>query len=436
LPACDDCHQAHTIARVDLSDFRQGIIGQCETCHREVTATYFDTLHGKVAKLGSAKTARCHDCHGSHDILPTEDPASRLSRGKVIETCRQCHPSSNRKFVGYLTHATHHDRQRYPYLFYSFWGMTALLIGTFVFFGLHTLLWLPRNLREWWRRRKDPRPEAHRYIQRFDAYSRFLHVLVVVSFLTLAITGMTLKFAEVGLFQTVSRFLGGFEVTGFLHRAAALVTFAYFFLHLLYLGHKLRNRTLRLRELFHGEDSLVPGLADVRDFLATMRWFLGLGPRPAYGRWTYWEKFDYFAVFWGIFVIGLSGLLLWFSEFFTSVFGLPGWLLNVATIIHSDEALLATGFIFTVHFFNTHFRPDRFPMDPVIFTGRVSVAELQHERPRQFEAMGGDEGVRSRLVSPPSLFLTRLSTIFGLSALVVGLTTVLMVLYAMLYLYR
>ena len=48
---------------------------------------------------------------------------------------------------------------------------------------------------------------------------------------------------------------------------------------------------------------------------------------------------------------------------------IPGWFLNVATIIHSDEALLADGFIFTVHFFNTHLRPEKFPMDIVDLHG-------------------------------------------------------------------
>ena len=96
-----------------------------------------------------------------------------------------------------------------------------------------------------------------------------------------------------------------------------------------------------------------------------MKWFVGKGPRPNYGRWTYWEKFDYLAVFWGVAIIGFSGLVLWFPVFFTKFF--PGWVINVSQIIHSDEALLAVGFIFTVHFFNTHFRPEAFPMDTVIF---------------------------------------------------------------------
>ncbi len=120
------------------------------------------------------------------------------------------------------------------------------------------------------------------------------------------------------------------------------------------------------------------------------------GPKPQFDRWTYWEKFDFLAVFWGMFAIGLSGLMLWFPEFFT-IF-LPGWILNIATIVHSDEALLASGFIFTVHFFNTHFRPSKFPIDTVIFTGRIPKYELVEERPEQYKRMmaGEDIGDLSR----------------------------------------
>ncbi|OGU58649.1 MAG: hypothetical protein A2V66_03835 [Ignavibacteria bacterium RBG_13_36_8] len=148
LPVCNDCHFSHTIERVDEDDFRQGILSQCGRCHMDVTETYFDTFHGKVSKLGSVKTAKCYDCHGSHNILPTYNPRSTLSRENVINTCKRCHPNSNRKFVGYLTHATHHDKDKYPFLFYTFWFMTFLLVGTFSFFGIHTLLWLPRALKE------------------------------------------------------------------------------------------------------------------------------------------------------------------------------------------------------------------------------------------------------------------------------------------------
>ncbi len=148
LPVCHDCHQSHTIQRVDYSDFRQEILDQCGNCHLDVTETYFDTFHGKVSKLGAVQTAKCYDCHGSHKILPPSNPESTLSRRNVVETCKTCHPNSNRKFVGYLTHATHHDKDKYPYLHYTYVFMTSLLVGVFAFFGLHTILWIPRALYE------------------------------------------------------------------------------------------------------------------------------------------------------------------------------------------------------------------------------------------------------------------------------------------------
>ncbi len=148
LPTCYDCHKSHSIERVERSDFRQGIMEQCGNCHLDVTETYFSTLHGKVSKLGEIGAAKCYDCHGSHNILPPTDINSTLSRKNVVETCKSCHPNSNHKFVGYLTHATHHDPDKYPVLFYTFWGMTILLVSTFTFFGLHTLLWFPRALKE------------------------------------------------------------------------------------------------------------------------------------------------------------------------------------------------------------------------------------------------------------------------------------------------
>jgi cytochrome b subunit of formate dehydrogenase len=123
----------------------------------------------------------------------------------------------------------------------------------------------------------------------------------------------------------------------------------------------------------------------MRDFVAHQKWFFGKGPRPQFDRWTYWERFDYFAVFWGVAIIGASGLVMWFPKFFTRF--MPGWGINIALIIHSDEALLAAGFIFTFHFFNTHFRIEKFPMDTVIFSGRISKTELLHERKRWYDRL-------------------------------------------------
>jgi cytochrome b subunit of formate dehydrogenase len=435
LPVCKDCHISHKIKRVDLDSFRQEILEQCGKCHEDVFETYSETFHGKVSKLGEARAAKCYDCHGAHNVLPPSEPSSTLSRANIVTTCKACHPNSNRKFIGYLTHATHHNKSKYPYLFYTFWLMTGLLIGTFAFFGTHTVLWLPKALSEK-RAHTTVRVMQGPYYERFDAFTRFLHLLVIVSFLSLAITGMTIKFSGVSVFQTLSAAMGGYAVTGFVHRVAAVITFIYFILHLGYLIRKKRKNRRTFKDMLTGEDSLMFRKRDLVELGQTLKWFLGRGPRPQYGRWTYWEKFDYFAVFWGVAIIGMSGLLLWFPEFFTRHFGIPGSLINIATIIHSDEALLAAGFIFTIHFFNTHFRPEKFPMDPVIFTGRVPLKEMKEDRPREFTESLRTREIRKKMVEAPPLWLVRGSKIFGLTCLAIGIFIIVLIIYAMIFLYR
>jgi uncharacterized protein with PIN domain len=144
LPVCSDCHTAHSIRRADEDGFKLEIMDRCGKCHAEIAKTYFDTYHGKVSRLGYTKTAKCYDCHGAHDIQKVTDPRSHLSRANVVATCQKCHVAATRRFAGYLTHATHHDPKKYPFLFWVFWGMTSLLVGTFIVGGVHTLLWLPR----------------------------------------------------------------------------------------------------------------------------------------------------------------------------------------------------------------------------------------------------------------------------------------------------
>lgn len=146
LPVCSDCHTAHAIQRADKDQFKLEIMNKCGRCHAAIAETYFETYHGKVSRLGYTNTAKCYDCHGAHDIRNVNDPQSRLSRANVVGTCGRCHTGATRRFAGYLTHATHHDPAKYPFLFWTFWGMTTLLIGTFVVGGVHTLLWLPRAL--------------------------------------------------------------------------------------------------------------------------------------------------------------------------------------------------------------------------------------------------------------------------------------------------
>ncbi len=271
--------------------------------------------------------------------------------------------------------------------------------------------------------------------QRFTRLNRVLHALMIVSFMSLALTGMTLKFSYTSWAAFLSRRLGGFESAGFIHRAAATLMFGLFAVHLWDLD-RLRRREHggSWRKLLLGADTLLFTRRDLSELVGSLRWFLGRGPRPRYGRWTYWEKFDYFAVFWGIFVIGSTGLMLWFPVLFTKI--LPGWFINVATIIHSDEALLATGFIFTVHFFNTHLRPEKFPMDIVIFTGRMPVAEWRRDKPAEYEQLQAEGGIPARLVEPYQPVVIRAIRAFAWAALGLGTFMVLWIVYAMVFAYR
>ncbi|MBD3402894.1 hypothetical protein GF420_08355 [candidate division GN15 bacterium] len=435
LPICSDCHQSHDITESELSGFRLEIMQQCGNCHEDVTESYFETFHGKVSQLGFTAAAMCYDCHGAHDILPPDEPASSLSRQNVVETCGKCHEGSHLQFAGYLSHATHHDRTKYPILFYTFWFMTTLLVTTLVVAGTHTLLWLPRSfqtMRQHRKMREEVRGQLE--FQRFKPLHRRLHIMVVISFLGLAITGMVIKFSYLGWAQWIAAMLGGPESTGFIHRVCAIITFAYFGIHLFDVIREKRRQGQTWKQYLLHKESMLPNRQDWRELKATLKWFIGMGPRPEYGRWTYWEKFDYFAVFWGVAIIGSTGLLLWFPEFFTLF--LPGWIINVATIVHSDEALLAVAFIFTVHFFNTHFRPDKFPMDTVIFTGRMPVEELKHDRPREYRELIRTRQIRKHLVPPLPPYAVRGLRIFGTIALLIGLALIILIIYAEVFGYR
>jgi cytochrome b subunit of formate dehydrogenase len=177
-----------------------------------------------------------------------------------------------------------------------------------------------------------------------------------------------------------------------------------------------------------GSDSMVPQPQDAVDLYNHLKWFLSLGPRPQFDRWTYWEKFDYWAVFWGMAIIGGSGLLLWFPEFFARF--LPGWMFNIASLVHGEEALLAVGFIFTIHFFNGHLRPEKFPMDTVIFTGRISEAELKHERRVEYERLLREGRLAAEEAPPPTLESRAFGWFVGGAALLLGIVAIVLIVYS------
>jgi hypothetical protein len=152
-PVCIDCHTAHEIRRVEGPAWQLEIVKECGTCHRQSLKTYRDTFHGQVTALGFTRVARCSDCHGSHQIRAVSDRQSSVSGANLVSTCRKCHPKANENFVRYSPHGDPTDKEKYPRLYYATLFMEALLIGVFVFFGLHAVLWLLRSSLESWRRR-------------------------------------------------------------------------------------------------------------------------------------------------------------------------------------------------------------------------------------------------------------------------------------------
>jgi cytochrome b subunit of formate dehydrogenase len=260
--------------------------------------------------------------------------------------------------------------------------------------------------------------------------SRLLHALLILSFLGLSLSGMPLRYSSTPWAKALTHAFGGVHATGQIHRLFALLMFSVFAAHLIDLFRTSRNLG-GWHAMLTGPNSMVPNLTDVRMFFASLRWFIGSGPRPRYGRYTYWEKFDYFAVFWGMLIIGSTGLVMCFPEIFSRF--LSGEWQNVAVIVHSDEALLAVLFIFIIHFFNTHLRPDRFPMDMSIFTGYISVEDLQRERPEEYKRLQSESLITGESALPYSPFYIFLVRLYACLALLIGLTMLFLVARAILF---
>ena len=453
-PTCTDCHGVHAIAKVDNdAKGREFHTRACLACHDDrammernhVTPiageTFFNSFHGKNVHLGyPEKVAGCADCHTSHAVRKADDPASSVNRAHLVDTCGQCHAGASSSFVQYIPHADDGNRKKSPALYWTRIAMTGLLVGTFLFFWAHSILWAIRAFVEKQKKARDPSAHAEapsagagNTYRRFTPTQVVLHLVVIVSFLTLALTGLPLKFNDAPWARAVMAAIGGPGRARLVHHAAAIVTFGYFAVALAMSvsflrakgvgGHGIVARLL-------GPESLFPNRRDWRDLKGMFRWFFFKGPKPSFDRWTYWEKFDFMAVFWGMFAIGSSGLMLWFPETFARI--LPGWMFNVATIIHSDEALLATGFIFTVHFFNTHFRPEKFPMDTVIFDGHLTEQEMVEERGDQWRRYQAEGRVDALVVTKPtSLAWGLFFRVFGFLALAVGLSLAVGMVYAL-----
>jgi cytochrome b subunit of formate dehydrogenase len=218
------------------------------------------------------------------------------------------------------------------------------------------------------------------YVVRFDAHERIQHILLVTSFLALVVTGFPQKFPSIELCQWLMDVMGGIQTVRLVHRIAGGVMIFDGVYHMAYVSFTV----LVLQRT--GPLQMIPNLKDVKDAVRTVQYFLGMSLRPPkYGRFSYLEKFDYWAVFWGMFVMGGSGLILLFPVFATRF--LPGQIIIASFRAHSDEALLAVTWIAVVHIFYAHLAPRIFPFNMSIFSGRVPASRYRHEHPLEYEKL-------------------------------------------------
>jgi cytochrome b subunit of formate dehydrogenase len=257
---------------------------------------------------------------------------------------------------------------------------------------------------------------GERYYHRFTVAQRWLHGVLVITFLGLAATGLPLRFSSAPVWQAVARIVGGFGAILFLHKLCAIALTVAFLIHVA----DILYRVIAKKEfgLVWGPNSLVPNLKDFQDFWGHIKWFFWLGPKPKFDRYAYWEKVDYWAVFWGMGIIGLSGYAMWFAPFFAKL--VPGSWLNIALLIHAEEALLAVSFIFTIHFFNEHLRPHNFPMDVTIFTGKQTEEEFKERHPEEYARLAESGTLDGLRTESPSPWLKNVSRILGVTAILIG----------------
>jgi cytochrome b subunit of formate dehydrogenase len=350
-----------------------------------------------------------------------------------LETCQKCHEGATASFARFEPHGTTHDFKRYPYLWMASNFMLLLIGGTFAFFWSHSALWFYREYKE--RKERKSRPQVKtdtlldgklkgKHYQRFPQIWRVAHLIFALSLMTLALTGMSVLYADSAWAPVVMHWLGGPQVAAVIHRTCAVLFAIIVFVQLIYfVVHIAQNR--RTFDWF-GPNSLTPRLQDIRDIFAMVKWFFGLGPKPVFDRWTYWQKFDYWAPLGAVIFIGATGLMLWFPNVTTAL--LPGWILNVATILHGEVGLLAILFLFTVHFFNNHFRPDKFPLDIVMFTGSMRLEEFKREHRVEYNRLLASGELEKYLVDAPSQPMTLGAKVLGFTLIAFGLLLLVFVL--------
>jgi cytochrome b subunit of formate dehydrogenase len=310
--------------------------------------TYFESYHGLAGKKGSATVANCASCHGAHHILPSSDPKSSVSKKNLVQTCGQCHPGAGERLTQGSVHlAPSPDKDRIVYyvtVFYAFF--IIFVVGGMV---THNFLDFWRKLKEHYARRKSQ--SVH---MRFNHNERIQHLILVLAFVVLGYTGFALKFPDTWWSWPLAVLDPANEWRGWIHRMAAVFFTTLCFYHLWYLFFTHRGKG-QLR-------SLLPNFKDLQDAGQMLQHNIGRPvPRPVLARYSYIEKMEYWALVWGSGIMIATGLILTFEN--VSLYYLPKWAIDVATVIHYFEAILATTAIVVWHFYFTIFDPEHYPMN-------------------------------------------------------------------------
>ena len=396
--------------RTFLADSHYGIkilkLQKCEDCHPEQNRNHH-TIRARIT---------CFQCHGREPIAGISHYFSSMNPTRRHSyVCAKCHEGANNSYATYVVHSPNPMApaalETFPMLFWSFWLIFTVAAGTFAVFLPHTFLW---GLRELISGHKE---KDERRIIRFSLGQRLFHFLLMLSFLTQAATGFSRMFIETHWGGALAAFFGGYNSALIIHKWVGIFMLVLFGAHLLYILWKIRWR--RFAAYLKGPDSLLPRWADVRQAFQHVGWFLGRSEAPAFDRWGYWEKFDYWAVFWGMAILGGTGLILAYSIGTTRF--IPGWALNVAFWIHRIEALLAIAHIFIIHFFIAHLRRHSFPMDRAMFEGSVSLDAAREEKPAWIERLEQTGKLETALVPSVNRYMRLLYYLIGFSAVAVGL---------------
>ena len=403
-PVCINCHG--NIHNVVKGESKREVMERCTSCHAFaaegkvptspfVVDTYRETVHGKMVHLGNDRAAACADCHTGHNVFAKTDARSTVNADNKVKTCQKCHKDADKSFATAISHEPPRPSGNWMAWFVSLM-FGILTAGTIVGLFAHVALDFFRLSRGIVATKppehaKDGPVAADDQVERFDIHARIQHWGMMASFTTLVFTGWPLKMAHVEASSAFVRLFGGQAGAALIHRGAGIVLLAVAVYHLAYIITRARNGQLSL--------AIVPTPRDALDLMGNIAYFLGLkSERPRFGRWTYYEKFDYWAVFWGMAIMGGSGLMLWFPT--GAARFIPGSIITLAHLAHSDEALLAALAIFLWHFYNVHLKPTIFPMSWVWLTGKLTAEALYEEHREEYERQFGTKAPKAPSMHP------------------------------------